>query len=101
MVGQITVVWLVTDSAVTFCLYGAIHKYKIYQLAPLQRNASEVMKAPHRSVSNLCHNASVLHSAFRQYNDRLGIHRSIKVSGNNYRKVSRHCLLYTSDAADE
>ena len=93
MVGKIAIVRLIANCAVTLHLYRSIYEYKIYQPALLHRNTSEVMKAPCRSVNDLCRGTSVPHSTFRQYSDRLGVYRSIKVSSDNYRKLSRY-LLY-------
>ena len=93
MIGEIAVVRLIINGSVTLHLYSTFYKNKIYQPTFLYRDAPEVMETPCRSVSDFRRNASILHSTFRQYSDRLGIYRSIKVSGNNYRKVTRH-LFY-------
>ena len=65
MVGKIAIVRLIANCAVTLHLYRSIYEYKIYQPALLHRNTSEVMKAPCRSVNDLCRGTSVPHSTFR------------------------------------
>ena len=60
MVGKIAIVRLIANCAVTLHLYRSIYEYKIYQPALLHRNTSEVMKAPCRSVNDLCRGQAFL-----------------------------------------
>ena len=95
MIGEIAVVRLIINGSVTLHLYSTFYKIKSINL----RFSTGMRPKSWNSMSVRNATFAVTQAFFiplRQYSDRLGIYRSIKVSGNNYRKSPAICFIFSS-----